>query len=77
MEIYEILYSIPAGEIETGDLIRFRQETEDGTFYENVLRVSEVDYVADEVIVSGFSETDNDKETVNLLDSLEVEVLGG
>lgn len=78
MEIYEILYTVSAGEVESGDFIRFTAFDGEGIPFDEQLRVKEVDYDGGgNVVINGYSEVSNDSETYELEDETNVEILGG
>lgn len=77
MELYEVIYDIPASEIEVGDLIKFNWIDIDEEPYEEIVHVSDVDYEGKYVIVTGYSEVLNDTDEYHVYEETEVGVLGG
>lgn len=77
MELYEVLYTVPASEIEETDLIRFDYLDEDNEVYTEVVNVIDVDYIGDHVELFGFSQTLNIKTQFTIHEDEAVEVLGG
>lgn len=77
MEIYEVLYSLPAADVEVSDMIRFPFLNEDGESYEEVVVIDEIDYSGVYVIVSGFSSVLNVNDEFHIHEDTIVDVLGG
>ena len=79
-ELYEVLYTIPAYELDVVNdkVVRFRFWDADREWhYTETVQVSDIDFVGDYVIVAGYSEVLNDKDEWHLHESADVEVLGG